>query len=448
MKQLFICLLLTGPFQFSKAQTDSTKERKFRFDVSGGFFFQKSNYTGTKVQEASIPAYLQQRRPQEPGLANTWGLNNNSLATDNPLGHGASYLRFHSWYNITAGLDIYGSLEATNGGFSWGPYNTFNIAFLPRFNVKYYKAFTKSKIPVSVNARLGNFENFKNYEGLTMYNLDVQGLQAGLRYKKLHFSTTRIADLKGSIGLNIDGISDYKLSLEKVKVGKHLETDIQVGLQKLLSTPIGSYMAAASAGIYNRNMRAYAEGSYRFNENYSPSLNFAFVAGIMGNINTSKIDLDYTLEYRYYGGGFNYAFRQEQYTHYRKTDKAAGANFIGDQVYPISFVNRPFSQWAVFTEYNGKRWVDGYTAKVHFDYALCKYFKLTSEADFNLIAAEGEKAFLYPFFKGGIKVQAIKGTYLAATITNKTMNFDNYYTTYYLLNHPVFQFELRRDIKL
>jgi hypothetical protein len=428
------------------SQTD-TLQKAFRFDITAGFYHQKSFTSGNDPREINLPSYLSQRRPQEPTLANTWDLNNN-LATDNPLGHGASFFRFHAWYNITSDISLYGSLEVTNGGFSWGPYNTFNTAILPRYWGTYNKAFHIGSSPFKFYAKIGNFENFKSYEGLTMYNIDMQGVVANLQYRKLHFTSTSVTDLQKSLGLNIDGTRNYKVSVEDVHIGKNWKTDIQAGVQQLLSTSTGSYMNMISAAIYQGPFRMYTEASYRYNDLFDPSLNSAFLCGIKGSSKLSKIQMKYSLEYRYYGGGFNYGFRKEENTHYRKIDKGAGGNFVGDQVYPISYLNRPFSQWAVFTEYNNKRWVEGITLNAQIDYPISTKLKWIIDLDMNIIATEKEQPFLYPFYKTGLKATAYKGTYVAVTLTNKTMNLDNFYTSYYCLKHPAFQFELRRDIKL
>ncbi len=431
-----------------QAQTDSSNLHRFRFDLTGGFYAQYSYLSGDKAKEIRLPSYLSQRRPQEPELANRWGLNN-ALATDNPLGHGASFLRFHSWYKLLDSLQLYASLEVNNGGFSWGPNNTFNIAFLPRYFIDYRKSFRiRGAEGFVFHSRIGTFEKFRNYEGLTLYNLDMQGIVSSLTYRRWQLTLTTVADLQFSTGLNIDGIRDYQLALNRIPINQHWQLDLKTGFQRLLGGFDHRQMASFSAALHQKHMRIYAQTDYRFNPNYRATLNYAFAGGITGKHTLGSATLAYILEYRHYGGGFNSDFRNEANTHYRKTDQPVGSNFTGPQVYPLSYLNRPFGQWAVFTEYNTKRWVDGISVQAILDYPFSKQLSWLTETDFHLIAAEGEKTFVYPFYKTGLRIEPLKSTYLSVALTNKTMNLDNYYTSYYLLKHPAFQFELRRDLSV
>lgn len=421
--------------------------QNFRFDISGGLYSQQQSLKkGAGATDILVPNYLANRRSQEPALSSQWDLDRNLAATDNPMGHGASYLRFHTWYHATEGVDIYGSIEVNNAGFSWGPYNTYNISFLPRYYADTKRQFTIARTTFTIQAKVGYFENFRDYEGLTMYNLDMQGMQGALSYKKFSLSTTSVTDLQNTVGLNIDGTRTQSLSLQELRIGNRFNADIRAGHTKYIGPQYGISSMDFSAVLYERIFRAYAQAAYRFNDSFAPHHNYALLVGLKAKIMSVKWHINITAEYRYYGIGYNDGFRKEQNTHYRKTDRPAGSNFIGDQVYPISYNNRPFSQWAVFTEYNGKEWVAGYTAAVNITYVIKRHFKAISDFDFNWIKAKEEALFLYPFYKTGFKIEPIKGTYVAAYVTNRTLNFDKHYTTYYALKNPSFQIEFRRDI--
>lgn len=452
MKNLAACIVSLLLRVTVSAQNDTTRIlnfRNFSFDISGGIYSQQQSLKkGDGATEILVPDYLKTRRPQEPALANLWGIDQKLAATDNPMGHGASFFRFHTWYHAAEGLNIYGSLEVNNGGFSWGPYNTYNISILPRYYVDYNNSFKISKTPFGIKAKIGYFENFKDYEGLSIYNLDMQGLQASVSYKKLRLFTTSVTDLQNTIGLNIDGTRTQTISLEKLNIVSKLNADIRAGHTKYLGPQYGTSSIDFSAAVYNKTFRAYTQLAYRFNDSFETRYNYAFLAGVKTNFTAGKLSIDATAEYRYYGIGYNDSFRKEVNTHYRKTDRPVGSNFTGEQVYPISYNNRPFSQWAVFTEYNEKEWVAGYTANVNMEYNIKKNFKAIANLDFNWIKAKDEAMFLYPFCKTGFKLEPAKGTYVSAYVTNRTLNLDKHYTTYYALKYPSFQVEFRRDIKL
>lgn len=428
---------------------DSTHKELFRFNVSGAIYSQQLPLTqGEKATEIKVPLYLRQRRSQEPDLAATWELDKTLKATDNPMGHGASYFRFHSWCFLKDSIEIYGSAEINNAGFSWGPYNTYNIALIPRYHISYTKPFRIGNKPFSFFMKAGIFENFRLDEGVTFYNMDMQGVQAYLQYKKMKFTTSLIADMQFSTGLNIDGIRNQQLKFEKLKLSSNWNVDLELSHEKYLGPQQGTHAVNTALSVNNRSSRFYTQLAYRFNDTFSLQQNFAFLAGLENKFQSKRFTLLTKLEYRYYAIGFNNGFRKEWNTHYRRTDRPIGSNFTGDQVYLISFNERAFSQWAVFTEYNAKVWVNCVTATISGNLILHKNLSFIGNVDFNLINAEGEKPFLYPFFRTGFKFEPAKHTYLSLYVSNATLNLDKHYTTYYLLRYPTFQAVLKRDLNL
>jgi hypothetical protein len=417
-----------------------------RFDVTGGFYHQISAEEG--LPTIKLPTYLSNRRPQEPDIASLWGLNGD-YATDSPLAHGASYWRLHTWYSLASNLEIYGSLEVDHRGFSFSAYNTEQVAILPRYNVKFQDSFLFHPLQDSVQLKfeVGTWENFRSFEGLMMYNLDVQGLQGSLAYKDFTFSISTVADLQFGIGLNVDGLITYQLAYD-TWFRKRWSLSVESGIYDLKDDDFAAKIDITSLAINARNSTytLYAAWGYRLTSPYPSLVNHGLVVGLTRKYKQRKVDVLGTLEYRWYGGGFNAELRNETATHYRKTDQMPGGNYIGDHVYPLSFLSRPFSQWAVFTEYD-KRWVSGLSFVSSTRFKVARSINAIIETDLNLITAENEDPFLYPFFKVGPSISAFDNTYMTFSITNKTMNLDKHYPTYYLLTRPVFQIELRRDLK-
>lgn len=442
---VLLCLVYSG----SPAATAEDTSQIVKIDITGGFYHQIGLVAGNKREQFSAPEYLAVRRADEPELAETWNLNNDRV-TDSPMGHGASYIRLHSWYSPTPEVELYGSLAVNHAGFSFGPYNTFAVALLPRYHVAYNQQFDVAGDSLWLRGTLGTFENIQCGEGLMVYNLDVQGLQWETQWGNFFVGLRQIADLQMSVGLAIDGVAEYEAGFRRLHTGKGWQTDITAALRNLTDTryPNSVDVVAVTGALYRDSLRLYAEAGYRLSDDdLDPVLNYAVLLGARGAWSGGGFNIQYRAEYRHYGGGFNYALRDEASTHYRDTERPPGGNYIGNQVYPLEYLNRPFSTWAVFTEYH-KRWVSGVSLAAQAVYPLGRALELLADADFNLIAAEGEQPFLYPFFKVGARVQAIDNTYIAATLTNKTMNLDKHYTTYYLLRYPVLQLELRRDIAL
>lgn len=439
---MLICIFVSSG---ARAQLDSTQLKAWRFDITGGALFQQSLSRGTPAYRA--PDYLQLRRPTEPELANLWGLRNNNLVTDSPPGHGPMYIRPHVWYNPVPSLELYASLAIDHRGASWGPYNTDNIAFIPRFHARYndWIKFQRGD-SILVFGKIGYFEDYRLSEGLTLYNVDVQGLQLGFQKGHFVFTTSRIGDLIRGYGLGIDGMTDYQLMLNGLNTFQW-KMDLTVGLQNMIGFPeTGGDQRIITFGnaLYKSTTRIYYEFGYRPTE-FSAARNVAVVVGTSGKRNINKLSFEWRAEYRYYGGGFNYQFCNEVATHFRDTERAAGSNFIGDSVYPMSFFGRPFSQWAVFTEYD-KAWVQGTTLFGSVSREIGKRFRLFSDFDLNYICANGEKPFFYPFYNAGLKMNIDFRSFVSISMTNRTMNLDKHFTTYYLLDTPAFQFEFKRTL--
>ena len=88
----------------------------------------------------------------------------------------------------------------------------------PKYKLGFDSNFTIFGEKFNTGVFIGNQDNFKRYEGLTLFNMDGQGPIAYLKYKFFKFEYHKIGDLLNYIGLNIDDADDYMLSAEDVKV--------------------------------------------------------------------------------------------------------------------------------------------------------------------------------------------------------------------------------------
>jgi hypothetical protein len=117
---------------------------------------------------------------------------------------------------------------------------------------------------------------------------------------------------------------------------------------------------------------------------------------------------------------------------YRDPDEPEYNNTIGDNMYPLKYFNRPFMQWAVFTEYQWKNiWGINTQSKIIFD--LIGKLKGNVDLDLNAIFAENENAFIYPFCSFGFNYDLEKDVVIKFLISNKAMNLDIHYPSFYLL---------------
>ncbi len=445
MKNLFFLSFFLNSVT-AYAQEADTLQNVWHFDITGGSVLQNS--ASGKTPTFRAPDYLTVRRPTEPAVANMWGLRNNQDVTDNPLGHGPMYIRPHVWYRPVPALTLYASLEIDHRGASWGPYNTENIALLPRFHGEYsdWKRL-KNGDSVRLFGKMGYLENYRNFEGLVLYNIDVQGFFAGVQYGKVILSSHRVGDLIRGYGLGIDGMTSYQVEVRDLKGMGAWKTDLKAGLQKMIGYPAtggDEQLLHTSVAWHKDKLRVYSEFAYR-NSSFPAGNRNALLIGFTDSLRFGKWKMNWRGEYRYYGGGFNYQFRNESATHFRDVNRGAGSNLIGTSVYPMSFYGRSFSQWAVFTEYD-KPSVQGLSLFGSIAYPVGKNIDAFADFDLNYLLAHGEDPFVYPFYNSGVKMYAMRNTYLALSVTNKTMNLDKHYTTYYYVTKQLLQLELRRTL--
>jgi len=171
------------------------------------------------------------------------------------------------------------------------------VAVFPTFNLDYWDSLASkndSGSPVNLRFNLGWFEDFRYYEGLTLYNIYLQGVYGYIRRRHLRLSALIIAELHLTYGLNIPDLLDLQLSWEKLPVNHNWKTDIRIGATyytKVGRSPVDKVQL--SAGIYqNDRARIYGQVAYRFAPEYIPtSLNVAGLIGVENNWNKNKWDL-------------------------------------------------------------------------------------------------------------------------------------------------------------
>lgn len=169
------------------------------------------------------------------------------------------------------------------------------------------------------------------------------------------------------------------------------------------------------------------------------------LAGTEQKFVSKKLSFSNKVEARYYGMYYNFSHLNQK-LRYRQpaTDIfTMYANTVGEYLYPLRKFNTPFSQWTVFTEYNGYA-VWGLSATGELATHIVPRVDVNLKYDINLIHATQDKifyqpqedrtsSFVYPFIKLGINYFPLPECKAEFFITNKTMNLDIHYPSAYLL---------------
>jgi hypothetical protein len=170
----------------------------------------------------------------------------------------------------------------------------------------------------------------------------------------------------------------------------------------------------------------------------------AVLAGIKFKISKKNFKVNTIIEGRFYGAGFNANFKNTNVNYRNSTIN----NSIGDHFYPLLLLDRPFSQWAIYTEYqseNSFQNIGSIVCQINSCYKLKNDFTINADLDFNYMISEKDNSFLYPFYD--IKFGWMEGlNCFLIGITNRGMNLDLHYPSYYLFAEPKYIITVKRTL--
>jgi len=440
-RKIFALIVLNG-FILSTSAQDSSQKRlsiNLNFEMSGMQIFEASN------APVRMPPNIYYRRSNY--INNPAGFRN---ITDNPIKHGAYYACIRTTTSVLSlfkmNIDLYGE----HRGVSYGIFNTGNMIVYPVMSATVRDSFKLFRKFILAEGKAGSFLDEQLDERLIIYNIDVQGLQAGVRVGKWRMRYSLYADLYNGIGLNIDDF--HGAALERV-FGKdnHMAAGVSFNIiappfAKKSNNQVWSIFSKRS----HRNGDLYIQLGYRNRDksNVNFTRGFKEQLGVVASARFTKewrkFDYNSRLEARFYGKSFNSNHFSEG-LRYRKppTQQPLYANTIGEYLYPLRKFNSPFSQWGVFTEYQGSN-VGGISLTGNVRYNILRRAELNLQYDLNQILARNDTAlmsrstnnFLYPFFNVGFFYKPIENLRLGLIVTNKGMNLDISYPGLYLYKTP------------
>ncbi|MDH5381793.1 MAG: hypothetical protein OEW75_13115 [Cyclobacteriaceae bacterium] len=406
---------------------------KINFDLAGGGFYQAP----IKDEKVRMPEYIMYKR-SPTGIY---------YATDNPLYHGAYFIALKSNLQLTKEVTFNADFYGEHRGFSYGVYNTSNMIVYPRANLVIDKTDTLFSKPINFFVAVGNKTKTRIHEGLTLYNMDAQGWDIHLQWGKLRVNYYQLSDLKRWVGLNINDSYDATLSLEALNINSNWKNDVRFGIYNYNSVFFldGISGLKFSSGFYNKNTRLYFEVSNRSSSTIkSFSDKSAMILGTRWKKSFKKLSFDNKLEARHYGKFYNQGY-YNPFIGYRDRNKGNYANSVGEQLYPLTSTYRPLSQWALFTEYQGIN-VGALTLESDIKYLFRNGVFFRGVIDMNFITPSGENNFLYGLYSFDLGWEPIPDNYFALGITNKGMNLDVHYPTFYNFKNPFFNVSLSRKV--
>lgn len=391
------------------------------------------------------------------------------VVSDNPLMHGTMYLGMHGKADIAPGYSVSIGLIGEHRGYSYGMYNTENVVVFPQLKGSMNDTVTVFNQDFRLSANLGYLLNVRIGAGLTYYNVDAQGFEVAFGWRHLQYQYIQYTDFALGYGLNEEEPRFHWLSLVDLSVNDHWTLEVGLGtriLQRFL-TPDGekqyAYMSYFKFQQAQKNWEIYGQIGYRPLDESYPLFAFpdqedifgdfspewtdqsAFVFGASWEQLFGPVKWKNQLEFRYYGKTFNKDQISRLVVFRDQDNPNEYQNTVGENLYPIRSYDRPFSQWAVFTEFRDRN-VFGLTSVTEIDWNVFKNFYLNAVFDLNYLEVEQEGSKFFPFYTAAAAIRLADDLEIAFTFTNKAMNLDLHYHTYYLLDAPWYGYRIRKRL--
>jgi len=365
--------------------------------------------------------------------------------TDIPQFHASVFTGVMTTMNFGEDYKLNFDLFAEDRGQSFGSLRLSKVIIYPRI---YGSISKKLNDKLSLHINVGDLIKFKHNYGLTMNNIDVQGITLKLDYKKFWFMYTLIGDISQHIGLNISDVYSYKVGYDsKSKNGALLSFGSSLDVLLLLN-PLDSLNPASSIfsffGKYDRdNISIYSEIGYRFTgANFDEKIG-ALLGFNLDPIDNGKTKVSIGFNGRYYGNAFNTQFLNKSARYRDLTNLNLHGNYIGEYLYPLVNSYRRFDQWSVYTEYQNQSLVSISTT-IDLERKLFKDLFYFIDLESNLINESFRVNGFYLFYRTGIKLKLPGELNFQLYGTNKLMNLDVHYQTFYQTNVPLFGFTISR----
>lgn len=405
------------------------------------------NISGTTIKlqplqnnNVVIPQHISFLRAQSSSIRS-----NLDKETDNPLIHGATSLALNMKYKFRNAAKLHFDLITEHRGASYGVFNRDNIVVYPRICALGVDTLSLFGESIPVNIQIGNLIDTLLEDKLLFYNVNKHGLDLDLSWKSVGFRLTYYPDQTNGIGLNVDeyaSISPYFQINKNLKYGIGLLFMERNNVSNLNKPP---FLVRQTIRFDKNRYSFYLQGimrltssQYVYNRvilNASGIDKFAFILGTKMEVKYKKLSVTSAANIRFYGKVFNIGHMNRTVTYRDTTKNELYANTVGNNLYPIDYYSSRFNQWAVSTEYQNRDILNvDFTAKA--TYTITPKYALVADVDFTRIYAENLPAFSYVFYDLGFTYSFSQNIYSSIFVTNKGMNLDVHYPTFYLYKHP------------
>jgi len=381
-----------------------------------------------------------------------------------PFQHNALYfsIGMHLTYKDKYSLSFRSYWDQSN--WSFGNHNSWIGRVFPVFLLSMSDSIFLKKGSVFWTFDMGDLYNSNESSfGLRAYNIDIQGVNASLHFQDYYTSILYVADMVQSIGLRMDEYLRVKLGrrfkMSDNRKWQYVDYSITSDFSRnLVNRDVESnYKYLVSLG-FDVELRIRDEisvsviGDYLINP-MRISLNEVSNSALLVKANYAKRYKKSILQiqpaFRFYGinyralnyensyFGYNYRYRNE------KNPYLDGAFY-----YPYKNYFRPVSQYALYSEYQNVMDISSLELFTEWDWNVSG--KLHSLINFELLSIFRDsqqygKNYTYLFYKYYLYFELFKSFKLGVYVSNKQMNRDVHYQTFYQMKYPFFGFHFTYD---
>ena len=361
--------------------------------------------------------------------------------TDIPQFHASIYTGLLLTTKLADGVKLHTDLYLEDRGQSFGSLQLNKVVVFPRIYGDIDRSFAVRGVAADLKIKVGDLLNYQHNNGMTINNLDAQGIDMKLKLGKLFLQYVLIGDLSFHVGLNLGEFYSAKIGYEQVLRDS---TSWQIGYSNdlyinnnpaitrdVIHTLFGKYVAGA--------VQLKAEVGYR-----SIAEAFAMMTGVQYTHSQQK-RLNWKLDYaiRYFANGFNEGYYDPTSLYRDIQLPIASNNTVGDVLYPLMNTRRSFDQWSLYTEYQGTALLAHHVTSV-MQLRLYKPVSLFLDVSLFHILPESQETALYAFYKTGTRLDFFPTFDIDVFITNQLMNLDLHYQTYYQSRQSIFGFSFTR----
>ncbi|NOT36672.1 MAG: hypothetical protein HOP11_04785 [Saprospiraceae bacterium] len=369
--------------------------------------------------------------------------NSNNILSDNPIFHFAIYNGIALKTTLNKKYSIETGLYMEERSFSHGNNTLSNLIIFPKIKLSAIDTFKIARHNINTLISAGDFWNEDFQDIIRFYNIDFQALEVNFGIKNWNFKTNVISDLSRNIGFNLHEMYKFQLQYKFKKV----TSSIALSINELFSSPNGYHPQERDF-----NLTFYSKYHINFKSNFETQVDFRInkidnaskAIGVNYSYHSNK-RFNFHSSIRYIDFKFN-----KGYANF-KTTYRNGSKFVGEQLYPLKNYYRPMKQWVFFISHKDRDIIN-FELNANVKYPICKKITFFADIDYNFIyATQLNKTYHYPLYNTGLTINFTKNFILTFSATNKQMNLDNFYQTFYISTVPLFSYNFKyylENIKL